>query len=95
MELIFSFFLKFIRFKGFALKCFTCESVTNPKCADLSDKVYQPQECVAESLLSQGSGFFSQLGLGGNNNNNPNKEPLTPTCLKVVTRNGKLNSGGK
>lgn len=70
-----------------ALKCYTCESVSNPRCADIKDKGFQPQECVAESALSQGIGFFSQLGLGGNNNN-ANKEPLTPTCLKVVTRNG-------
>jgi len=73
---------------SFALKCFTCESVSNRLCADLSDKnVFQPQECVAESILSQGAGFFSQLGLGGNSNN-ANKDPLIPTCLKVVTRNG-------
>lgn len=73
-------------FKGFALKCFTCESVSNPKCADLSDKVYQPQECVAENILAQGAGFFSQLGIGGNTNGN--KEPFTPVCMKVVTKNG-------
>lgn len=72
------------------MKCFTCESVSNPRCADLSDnKVYQPQECVAEQFISQGSGFLSQLGLGGNSNN-ANKETLTPVCLKVVTRNGKF-----
>lgn len=83
LNLLFQCF--FFQFKGVALKCFTCESVSNPRCIDLSDKTYQPQECVAESFVSQTSGFFSQLG--GNSNNN--KEPVTPTCLKIVTRNGK------
>jgi len=71
---------------GYALKCFTCDSISNRHCADLSDKAFQPHECVAENILSQGAGFISQLGLGGNSNN-ANKEPLIPTCLKVVTRN--------
>lgn len=70
------------------MKCFTCDSVSRPKCADLSDKSFQPQECVAESLLSQGAGFFNQFTQQVGINTNANKEPFTPTCLKVVTRNG-------
>ncbi|XP_037050201.1 uncharacterized protein LOC119084359 [Bradysia coprophila] len=72
-----------------ALKCYTCDSVSNPRCADIKDKGFQAQECLAENVLSQGAGFFGQFGLGGNN---ANKEPLKPTCLKIVTRNGTVGS---
>jgi len=71
-----------------ALKCYTCESVSNPRCADIKDKGFQPQDCIVENVLAQGAGFFGQFGLGNNANN---KEPLVPTCLKVVTRNGTGN----
>ncbi|KAJ6635642.1 hypothetical protein Bhyg_14228 [Pseudolycoriella hygida] len=71
---------------SYALKCFICESNSNPRCVDSSVKNLQPQECVTENMLSYGSGFFSQFGVGPNSN--PGKEPLTPTCFKFVTRNG-------
>ncbi|KAG4071331.1 hypothetical protein HA402_004035 [Bradysia odoriphaga] len=70
-----------------ALKCYTCDSVSNKNCADIINKGFQPQECVAESILSQGAGFIGQFS-----GNNANKEPLKPTCLKLVTRNGTVGN---
>jgi len=71
---------------SFALKCYRCETASNSKCADLTDKSFQPEECVVDSFLSQGANLFSQLGFGGNSNN-VNKDNVSPVCLKIVSKN--------
>jgi len=71
---------------SFALKCYRCDSVSNPRCGDLTDKSFQPEDCVVDSFLSQGANLFGQLGFGGNSNN-VNRDNASPVCLKIVTKN--------
>lgn len=77
--------------KGFALKCYRCDSIRSPRCINSTAiKEQQPQDCVVSDLLGQGQNFFNnlqnQFGLGNSVDIN---NAVKATCLKTVYKNGK------
>lgn len=71
-------------FKGSALKCYICESYSNPGCVDLNDTRIQPQDCVIESLDNR------SITLIGAKQDNVRRTIQPPTCLKIVTYDGEI-----